>query len=100
VDALRKAGILEQWRDGRRVYLKPDTHSPVFLDLKGLFDTTAGLIPVLQQSTNSSLRAINSTGPLTYLTVRALLFGIAAIAAYIPACRATRFDPRVALRYV
>ena len=50
VDTLSKAGILEQWRDGRRVYLKPDTHSPVFLDLKGLFDKTAGLIPVLQQT--------------------------------------------------
>jgi predicted nucleotidyltransferase len=50
VDALSKAGILEQWRDGRRVYLKADTHSPVFPDLKSLFDKTAGLIPVLQQT--------------------------------------------------
>ena len=49
IDALSKAGILEQWRDGRRVYLKPNIQSPVFADLKGLFDKTSGLIPVLQQ---------------------------------------------------
>ena len=48
IDALSKAGILEQWRDGRRVYLKPDVLSPAFSDLKNLFDKTAGLVPVLQ----------------------------------------------------
>lgn len=49
VDALSRAGILEQWRDGRRVYLKPDIQSPVFPDLKSLFDKTTGLIPILRQ---------------------------------------------------
>ena len=49
IETLGKAGILEQWQDGRRVYLKPDMRSPVFLDLKSLFDKTAGLIPVLAQ---------------------------------------------------
>lgn len=53
VEALSKAGILEQWKDGRRVYLKPDTRSPVFPDLKSLFDKTTGLIPVLQQTLES-----------------------------------------------
>lgn len=53
VDVLSKAGILEQWRDGRRVYLKPDIQSPVFPDLKGLFDKTTGLIPILQQELES-----------------------------------------------
>lgn len=50
IDALSKAGILEQRRDGRRVYLKPDTESPIFRDLKSLFDKTTGLTPVLQQA--------------------------------------------------
>jgi predicted nucleotidyltransferase len=49
VDALSKAGILQQWRDGRRVYLKPDIQSPVFSDLKSLFDKTTGVIPILRQ---------------------------------------------------
>jgi DNA-binding transcriptional ArsR family regulator len=48
--ALSKAGILEQSRDGRRVYIAPDTRSPVFLDLKSLFDKTAGMVPVLAQT--------------------------------------------------
>ena len=50
VDALSKAGILEQSRDGRRVYLKPNALSPVFIDLKNLIAKTAGLVPVLQEA--------------------------------------------------
>src|ERR1035437_1449682 len=50
VDALSKAGILEQTRDGRRVYLKPNALSPVFIDLKNLIAKTAGLVPVLQEA--------------------------------------------------
>ena len=47
LEALSKAGILEQRHDGRRVYLKPDRNSPVFPDLRRLMEKTAGLIPVL-----------------------------------------------------
>jgi predicted nucleotidyltransferase len=50
VDALSKAGILQQWRDGRRVYLKADALSPIFPDLKSLFAKTTGLVPVLEQA--------------------------------------------------
>lgn len=48
LEALSKAGILEQRRDGRRVYLKPDRTSPVFADLRNLMEKTAGIIPVLR----------------------------------------------------
>jgi hypothetical protein len=48
-DTLSKAGILAQWRDGRRAYFKADTASPVFPDLCALFEKTAGLVPILQQ---------------------------------------------------
>jgi predicted nucleotidyltransferase len=50
VDALCKAGILEQRRDGRRIYLRPDARSPVFPDLKSLFEKTAGVTAVLRQT--------------------------------------------------
>jgi predicted nucleotidyltransferase len=48
LETLSKAGILEQRRDGRRVYLKPDRTSPVFADLRSMLEKTAGLIPVLR----------------------------------------------------
>ena len=48
LEALSKAGILEQRRDGRRVYVKTDRNSPVFADLRGLLEKTAGVIPVLR----------------------------------------------------
>ena len=53
IDSLSKAGILEQWRDGRRVYFKADIKSPIFRDLKSLFEKTAGITSVLQQELES-----------------------------------------------
>ena len=49
LETLSKAGILEQRRDGRRVYVRPDKTSPVFADLKHLLEKTAGLIPILSR---------------------------------------------------
>lgn len=46
--ALVDGGVLEQRRDGRRVYFKAETRSPVFQDLRRLFEKTAGLIPTLR----------------------------------------------------
>jgi predicted nucleotidyltransferase len=63
MDALSRAGILKQWRDGRRVYVKPDTDSPVFPDLKSLLEKTMGIVPVLQQE----LKSFGDRIPLAFL---------------------------------
>jgi predicted nucleotidyltransferase len=47
--ALVQSGILEQRRDGRRIYFKAETRSPIFPDLHSIFEKTVGLIPTLRQ---------------------------------------------------
>jgi predicted nucleotidyltransferase len=42
-------GILQQRREGTRAYFKADTRSPLFADLHGLVEKTAGLLPTLQR---------------------------------------------------
>jgi predicted permease len=47
----------------------------------------------------SFLYGVQPTDPLTFMAVSALLVAIALLACYLPARRATRVDPTVALRY-
>ncbi|HEY4047904.1 MAG TPA: nucleotidyltransferase domain-containing protein [Acidobacteriaceae bacterium] len=42
------SGILLRRQDGRRIYYKANTESPVFPEMKGLIEKTVGIVPALK----------------------------------------------------
>ena len=56
------------------------------------------LSALLANLVNSLLYGVSATDPLTFIIIPAILIAVAAVAIYIPARRASRVDPVVALR--
>lgn len=63
----------------------------IFLGLAGSF--------ILMRFLQTMLYQVSTFDPLTFLAVAVLLLTVALLASYLPARRATRVDPIVALRY-
>jgi uncharacterized protein len=46
--SLEHSGILQLRKEGRRTYFKAETRSPIFRELRSIFEKTIGLIPTIR----------------------------------------------------
>jgi ABC-type antimicrobial peptide transport system permease subunit len=65
-----------------------------------LIGVTVGVVGaiILSQSLRTFIYGIRATDPLTFIAMAIALIAVAVVACWVPARRATRVDPLVALR--
>jgi predicted permease len=90
---------------GLRMALGAQSHQVLRLVLKqgmllALVGAIVGVLVALPVARLAAglLYGVSATDPLTYASITLLLMGVAMLACYVPARRATRIDPLVALR--
>ena len=59
----------------------------------------AAIFTRVLSSFSQLLYGVRASDPVTFVAVSLILIGVAILACYIPARRATRVDPMIALRY-
>ena len=94
----REMGIRAALGASERSLLRLILDRGVRLTLVGLAIGTGGAI-ALTRLMATLLFGVGARDPLTMVSVGVILAGVAIIASYVPARRATRVDPVVALRY-
>jgi predicted permease len=100
-------GVVQRTREiGVRIAFGARTQDVLGLVMRqGLRTTLIGVAVgvagsfAITRTIQSFLFGVKPTDPITFIMVAALLIGVAMLACYIPARRATRVDPIVALRY-
>jgi macrolide transport system ATP-binding/permease protein len=94
----REIGIRMAIGAGRRDVLFMVLGQGMMLAISGVLVGAIAIVPVTRLLT-AGMAGLGVTNPTTYIVVPVLLIGLTLVASYVPARRASKVDPLLALRY-